>query len=260
LVCLLLLGIALYQPLFSDKLVVENDSLSKPIAGQDPQPYKFPAGQVDLPVFPVQDQAEIENNLSEISHDVDSGIEPAAGRMLDEQMQQHTVLVEMEEPEEVVEEMAVDEEGVSDTADVEQKPADEYSENEPEPPAVDVKPEEKIVVIEEEPQELSDIHSVHVGMYRTRAESDKIVSDLQKLGYPSFWYPQRGSSNNGFHVVVAGKYVGYELARAASQKLRRLGYSSFVSEARDSLQYGPEPSETVKLQRDASVQVNRISD
>jgi len=79
------------------------------------------------------------------------------------------------------------------------------------------------------------VYSVHAGTFKTASEANQLLNNLHLLGYPSFGYTSMNKKGNTAHVVVAGKYQSYDLAKQASRNLIQKGYSNFIAKAKDSL-------------------------
>jgi type II secretory pathway predicted ATPase ExeA/cell division septation protein DedD len=83
--------------------------------------------------------------------------------------------------------------------------------------------------------EYGDIYSVHVGTFKTASQANMLLNKLKSLGFPSFGYTSSSKNGNTVHVVVAGKYQSYDLAKEASRSLSKKGHSNFITKAKDSL-------------------------
>jgi cell division septation protein DedD len=82
-------------------------------------------------------------------------------------------------------------------------------------------------------------YSVHVGSFKTLQQADALVEELRSKNYPSFLYTKADDNGNLLSVVVAGKYLSIDLARQASGNLHSQGYDNYVTQAKNSLSFGP---------------------
>ena len=83
--------------------------------------------------------------------------------------------------------------------------------------------------------ETSTAYSVHVGTFNTASKANLLLNDLRSRGFPSFGYTSLNKTGNTVHVIVAGKYQSYDLAKETSRSLNKKGINNFIAQAKDSL-------------------------
>ncbi len=76
----------------------------------------------------------------------------------------------------------------------------------------------------EEPEEDSVLYRVQVGSFRERGNADKLLYELLDQGFPAFILYE-----NGYYKVQAGAFKILANAVLMERRLRRSGYSTFIT-------------------------------